>query len=58
MSCGPRTMVGTGMYGAGVAPKVGYTNESDDVAPIYLVGIFSGACSDCRLSLMNSLSTW
>ena len=57
MSFGPRTVVGAGMYGAGVAPKVGYTNGSDGVAPICHVGIFSGACSDCCLSLLNSLHT-
>ena len=57
MSSGPRTVVCAGMYGAGVAPKVGYTNGSDSATPLYHVGIFSGACSDYRLSLLNSLRT-
>ena len=58
MSYGPRTVVGAGMYGAGAAPKVGYMNGSDGATPLCHVGIFSGACSDCRLSLLNSLHTW
>ena len=58
MSSGPRTMVGASMYGAGAAPKVGYTNESDDATPLCQAGIFLGACSDYRFSLLNSLHTW
>ena len=57
MSSGPRTVVGAGMYGAGATPKVGYTNESDGATPLCHVGIFSGACFDCSLSLLNSLHT-
>ena len=57
MSSGPRTVVGVGMYGASEAPKVGYTNGSDGATPLCHAGIFSGACSDCRFSLMNSLRT-
>ena len=57
MSSGPRTVVGAGMYGAGAAPKVGYTNGSDGVAPLCHAVIFSGACSNCRFSLLNSLCT-
>ena len=57
MSFGPRIVVGAGIYGAGAAPKVGCTNGSDDATPLWHVGIFSGACSDCRLSLLNSLRT-
>ena len=57
MSSGPRTMVGVRMYGAGATPKVEYTNESDGATPLCHVGIFSGACSDCRLSLLNFLRT-
>ena len=49
--------MGAGIYGAGVAPKVGYPNGSDDTAPLYHVGMFSGACSECHLSLLNSLHT-
>ena len=57
MSSGPRTVVGAGMYGAGVTPKVGYTNGSDDATPLCHVSIFSRAWSHCRLSLLNSLRT-
>ena len=57
MSLGPRTVMGAGMYGAGVAPKVGYMNGSDGVVPLCHAGIFSGACSDCHFSLLNSLRT-
>ena len=57
MSSGPWTVVGAGMYGAGVAPKVGYTNGSDGAMPLFHVGILLGACSDCRLSLLNSPCT-
>ena len=57
MSSGPRTVVGAGIYGASAAPKVGYSNISDGVVPLCHVGTFSEACSDCRLSLLNSLRT-
>ena len=57
MSYTPRIVMGVGMYGVGVAPNVGYTNGSDGVTPLCHVGIFSRACSDCRLSLLNSLRT-
>ena len=57
MSSGPRTVVGVGIYGASAASKVGYTNGSDSATPLYHVGISSGACSDYRLSLLNSLLT-
>ena len=57
ISSGPRTVVGVGIYGASVAPKVGYPNGSDDAAPLYHTGMFSGACFDCHLSLLNSLHT-
>ena len=40
MSSCPRTVVGAGMYGAGVAPMVGYTNGSDGATP--LCHIFKG----------------
>ena len=58
MSSGPRTVVGVGMYGAGAAPKVGYTKGSDGATPLCHVGIFSGACFVCHNSLLNSLLTW
>ena len=57
MSSGPLTVVGAGIYDAGAAPKVGYMNGSDGAMPLCHMGIFSGACSDCRLSLQNSLCT-
>ena len=57
ISSSPRTAVGVGIYGAGAAPKVGYPNGSDGAAPLCHVGTFSGVCSDCRLSLLNSLCT-
>ena len=57
MSSGPRIVVGADMYGAGAASKVGYMNGSDGATPLYHVGIFSGACSDCRLSLLSFLRT-
>ena len=57
MSSGPRTAAGTGMNGTGAALKAGYPNESDGAAPPSHSGMFSGACSDCRLSLLNSLRT-
>ena len=43
ISYGPRTAVGAGIYGVGVAPKVGYPNGSDGVAPLchaFLGGVF------------------
>ena len=57
MSFGPRIVVGAGIYGAGVAPRMGYTNGSDGAMPLCHVGIFSGAYFDCRLYLLNSLLT-
>ena len=57
MSSSPRTVVDVGMYEAGAAPKVGYTNGNDGAMPLCHVGIFSGACSDCRVSLLISLCT-
>ena len=50
--------MGAGIYGAGAAPKVGYLNGSNGSAPLCHEGTFSGACSDYRLSLLNSLRTW
>ena len=55
MSSGPRTVIGAGIYRADVALNVGYPNGSDGTAPPSHAGMFSGACSDCRLSLLNSL---
>ena len=57
MSSGPRTVVDAGMYRASAAPKVGYTNGSDGATPLCHMGMFSGAYSDCRFSLLNSLPT-
>ena len=57
MSIGPRTVLGTDTYGASTAPTVGCTNGSDSATPLYHMGTFSGACSDCHLSLLNSLRT-
>ena len=57
MSLSPWTVVGAGMYGASATPKVGYTNGSDGATPLCHMGIFSGVCSECRLSLLNSLRT-
>ena len=57
ISSGPQTVVGAGIYRAGAAPKVGYLNGSDGATPLCHVGIFSGASSDCQLSLLNSLLT-
>ena len=57
MSSGPQTVVGAGMYGAGATPNVGYMNGSDSATPLYHVGIFSRACSDCCLYVLNSLRT-
>ena len=45
------------MYGAGAASKVGYTNGSDGATSLFHVRIVSRACSDCGLSLLNSLRT-
>ena len=58
MSSGPRIVVDASMYRAGAAPKVGYTNRNDGAMPLCHMGIFSGACSDCRRSLLISLRTW
>ena len=57
MSSSPRIVVDVGMCGAGAAPKVGYMNGSDGATPLCHVGTFSGACSDCRHSLLTSLHT-
>ena len=57
MSSGPWTMVDVSMCGAGVAPKVGYMNGSGGATPLCHMGTFSGACSDCRRSLLISLRT-
>ena len=57
MSSSPRAMVDVSMCGEGAAPKVGYVNESDGAMPLCHVSTFSGACSDCRRSLMISLLT-
>ena len=57
MSSSPWTTVGEGIYGIGVASKVGYPNGSDGAAPPGHVGMFSGGRSDYRLSLLNSLRT-
>ena len=57
MSLSPQTVVDVSMCGAGTAPKVGYMNRSDGATPICQVGTFSGAYSDCRLSLLISLQT-
>ena len=57
MSSGPRTVVGSGIYGTGAASKVGYLSGSDGTAPLSHAGMFSGARSNCRLSLLNSLLT-
>ena len=56
MSSGPLTVVDVGMYGAGVAPKVGYTNGNDGAMPLYHVGTFLRACSDYRCSLLIFVS--
>ena len=47
MYLGPRTTVGSGIYGTGAAPKAGYLNGSDGAAPPSHAGMFSGARSDC-----------
>ena len=55
MSLGHRTVVDVSMCRAGVTPKVGYMNESGGATPLCHVGTFSGACFDCRRSLLISL---
>ena len=55
MSSGPRKVVDVGMCGVGAALKVGYMNGSDGDTPLCHEGTFSGACSDCRRSLLISL---
>ena len=57
MSSGPQIVVGVSMYRAGAAPKVGYTNGSDEATPLCHVGIFSGVCYDRRLFLLNYFCT-
>ena len=57
MSSSPRTTVGAGIYRVGAAPKVGYPNGSDGAEPPCHASMFLGACSDCLLSLLNSLHT-
>ena len=57
MSLGHQTVVDVGMYGAGIAPKVGYTNGKDGATPLCHVGIFLGACSYRSRSLLISLRT-
>ena len=57
MSSSLRTVVDVSMCRAGAAPKVGYINRSDSATPLWHVGSFSGACSDCRCSLLISLHT-
>ena len=54
MSSSSLTTVGASIYGIGAAPKVGYPNGNDGAAPPTHAGMFSGACSDYRLSLLNS----
>ena len=55
MSSSPQTKVNAGMCGVGTAPKVGYMNGSDGATPLCHVGMFLGACFDCRRSLLISL---
>ena len=50
-------MVDACTYEAGRAPKVGYTNGIDGATPLFHMGIFSEACFDYRLSLLNSHHT-
>ena len=57
MSLGSLTAIGAGIYGNGVAPKVGYLNGSDGAAPPTHEGMFLGTHSDNRISLLNSLRT-
>ena len=45
------------MCGAGATPKVGYMIGSDGSMPLCQVGTFTGACSNCRCSLLISLRT-
>ena len=57
ISSGPRTAVGTGINGTGATSKAGCLNGSNGAVPPSHAGMFSGARSDCRLSLLNSLGT-
>ena len=57
ISSGPRTTVGTSIKGTGAASKAGCLNGSNGAVPPSHAGMFSGARSDCRLSLLNSLRT-
>ena len=57
MSSCPQTVVDASIYGDGAAPKVGCMNENDGATPLCHVGIFSGACSDRRRSLLIYLRT-
>ena len=57
ISFGLRKALGARIYRAGAAPKVGYPNRSDGAVPLCHAGTFSGACFDCRISLLNSLHT-
>ena len=57
MSLGPRRVVDVSMCGAGAAPKVGNMNGSGGATPLCHVGTFSGACSDCRCSLLIYILT-
>ena len=57
MYLGPRIVVGVSMCRAGAAPKVGYMNGSGRATPLFNVGTFSRAFSDCRRSLLISLHT-
>ena len=45
-------MVDVSMCGVGATPKVGYMSGSGGATPLCHVGIFSGASSDCRRSLL------
>ena len=55
MSSGPQIVVDVSMCGAGVAPKVGYTNGSGGATPPCHKGTFLGTFSDCHHSLSISL---
>ena len=55
MSSSSRIVVDVSMCGVGAAPKVGYMNGSGGATPLCHVGTFSGACSNCRHSLLTSL---
>ena len=57
MSSSPRTMVDVSMCGEGAASKVGYMNGSGGATPLCHMGTFSGACSNCRCSLLIFLRT-